>query len=83
MFHSDKNNDDSNSALDQQSTKRKPPALLRFVPAVRRQKPMLRIAPMDVEKHTAYQASVTIQKLVRGRCMQKMVWEKHFSEMLS
>ncbi|OQV11644.1 hypothetical protein BV898_14066 [Hypsibius exemplaris] len=65
--------DDSDTDLTSaKKPKKRHPVLLRPMPLTKRQKPMLQVPAIDVEHQAAYRAGVTIQKIFRGRGMQKM-----------
>ncbi|XP_055336367.1 cilia- and flagella-associated protein 91-like [Paramacrobiotus metropolitanus] len=65
--------DDSNVDLIDKKKKRKPPALLRPKAVPEKPRPMLSVPPLDVDQIETFRAAVIIQKLVKGRTMQKMI----------
>ncbi|GAU90819.1 hypothetical protein RvY_03182 [Ramazzottius varieornatus] len=59
--------------LNNHRKKQLPPALLRPVPPSKRRLDMLRVTPIDMDRLSAFRAAVIIQKVVRGRGIQKKI----------
>lgn len=64
---------DSNLNFDEIKPKKKTPALLRPRTVVKEPPAMLKVPPLDIDSIENFRAAVTIQKLIKGRAMQKMV----------
>ena len=73
IFFIEKDYGVSNVDLSDHKKKQLPPALLRPVPPSKRRLSMLRVTPIDMDRLSAFRAAVIIQKVVRGRGIQKRV----------